>query len=98
MDGAQRLSDEGTSKLVEAGEETAAKYGVMYATLEAGAERATQEEMIVGAPEGAVGLAAYTFEIGGEDGEGGRNLTRGLAALGLLSAAGGTLFLRRRLV
>ena len=70
----------------------------MYATLEAGAERATEEKMVVGAPEGAVGLAAYTFEIAGEDGEGSRNLTRGVAALGLLAAAGGTLLIRRRLI
>ena len=46
----------------------------------------------------AVGLAAYTFEIQGEDGEGSRNLTRAVAALGLLAAAGGTLLLRRRLI
>ena len=98
VDGAQKLSDKGTSKLVTAGEDTASKYGVMYATLVAGAERADEEEMVVGAPEGAVGLAAYTFEIKGEDGEGSRNLTRGVAALGLLGAAGGTLLLRRRLI
>ena len=69
----------------------------MYATLAAGAERAQHDDMVVGAPAGALGLAAYTVELQGEDGEGSRNLVRGLAALGLFALAGGTVFLRRRL-
>ena len=96
-DGAQRLSDEGTTKLVEAGESTAMSYGEMYAVIEAGAQRADAEKMVYGAPEGALGLAAYSFEIQGEDGEQDRNLARGLGALTLLAAAGGTLLLRRRM-
>ena len=96
-DGAQRLSDEGTTKLVEAGESTAMSYGEMYAVIEAGAERADAEKMVYGAPEGALGLAAYSFEIQGEDGEQDRNLVRALGALALLAAAGGTLLVRRRM-
>ncbi len=98
VDGAQRLSDEGTKKLVEAGEDTALTYGEMYAILEAGAERADAESMVVGAPEDSVGLAAYTFEIQGEDDTEQRNVLRALAALGLLGAAAGAAALRRRLV
>ena len=76
MDGAERLSDEGMGQLVEAGEATAQEFGQMYATIEAGAERAQTEDMVYGAPEDAVGLAAYSYEIKGEFGDGSRNLVR----------------------
>jgi putative membrane protein len=98
VDGAQRLSDEGTKKLVEAGEDTAQEYGKQYAQIMAGAERAQDGKMIVGAPEDSVGLAAYSFEIQGEDGEGGRNIARTLGGLALLGAGAGLFALRRRLV
>ena len=98
VDGAQRLSDEGTKKLVEAGEDTAQNYGELYATIAAGAERADAEEMAYGAPEGATGLTAYSFVIQGEDGEGSRNLTRGLTGLALLGAGAGAFALRRRFI
>ncbi len=98
MDGAQQLSDEGTSKLVEAGEDTAQNFGEMYATMEAGSERAQTENMAYGAPEGAEGLTAYSFVVEGENGEGGRNMARGLAGLAVLGAGAGAFALRRRLV
>jgi putative membrane protein len=98
VDGAQRLSDEGTKKLVKAGKDTAQNYGELYATIAAGAQRADDEKMAYGAPQGAQGLTAYSFIIQGEDGEGGRNLARGLAGLGLLAAGAGAFGLRRRLV
>ncbi len=98
VDGAQRLSDEGTSKLVDAGESTAQNYGEMYATIAAGAERADSEKMAFGAPEGAIGLTAYSYEIKGDDGEGGRNLARGLGGLAVLAAGAGAFALRRRLI
>lgn len=97
VDGAGRLSEEGTSKLVEAGEDTAQEYGQLVAVIGAGAERAKTESMAYGAPEDAVGLTAYSFVVEGEDGEGGRNLTRGLLGLGLLGAAAAVFALRRRL-
>ena len=97
-DGAQELSDKGTSKLVEAGLSTAQEYGLMYAMLEAGGERADSSKMVAGAPEDAIGLAAYSYEIKGEDGEGGRNLTRGLAGLALLGAGAAAFALRRRFI
>jgi putative membrane protein len=96
VDGAQRLSDEGTSQLVKAGESTAQNYGEMYAVIEAGAKRAEDENMVFGAPEGAMGLAAYSYVIKGENGESGRNWTRGLAGLVLLGAGAGAFVLRRR--
>lgn len=98
VDGAERLSDEGTKKLVEAGEDTAQNYGELYATIEAGSERAQTENMAYGAPEGAMGLTAYSFVIQGENGEGGRNLTRGVAGLAILGAGAGAFALRRRLI
>ena len=97
-DGAQRLSDEGTKKLIEAGESTAQTYGELYATIAAGAERAQSEKMVFGAPEGAMGLAAYSYEIKGDDGEGGRNLARGLGGLAVLAAGAGAFALRRRMI
>ncbi len=89
VDGAQRLSDEGTKKLVGAGEDTAQNYGELFATIEAGSERAQAENMAYGAPEGAMGLTAYSFVIQGENGEGGRNLARGLTGLAILGAGAG---------
>ena len=96
-DGAQRLSTEGMSKLIAAGEATAQEYGKLYATVGAGSERAKAESMAYGAPEQARGLTAYAFEITGENGEGGRN---GLRALGALLVGGlglGAFALRRRM-
>ena len=49
--GAQRLSDEGTKKLVDAGKATASDYGEKYALIEVGAERAKAEGMAYGAPD-----------------------------------------------
>ncbi len=98
VDGTQELSDKGTSKLVEAGEDTAQDYGQLYATIAAGAERADAENMAYGAPEGATGLTAYSFVVQGETGESGRNWARGLAGLALLGAAGAAFALRRRFV
>jgi putative membrane protein len=98
VDGAQKLSDKGTSKLVEAGKDTTQTYGQMYATMQAGAERAQVEDMAYGAPEGAAGLTAYSYVIQGDDGETSRNLSRGLAGMALLGLGGGGLLLRRRLI
>ncbi|PVG83663.1 hypothetical protein DDE18_04880 [Nocardioides gansuensis] len=97
-DGAGRLSKEGMSKLIGAGEDTAMDYGKLAAIVAAGSERAEAEAMAYGAPQGAQGLTAYSFEIRGDTGEGGRNVTRGVLA-GLLLAAGlGVVALRRRIV
>ena len=95
-EGAQRLSDEGTQKLIAAGESTTSEYGELVAVIEAGAERGSAEKMAYGAPEDAVGLTAYSFIIQGENGESGRNLTRALGGLAVFGAAGGMFLLRRR--
>lgn len=96
VDGAQRLSDEGTSVLVGKGEETAQSYGEMVAVMKAGAKRAQSENMAFGAPEGAIGLTAYSYVLQGADGEGSRNLVRGLAGVAILAAGAGVFALRRR--
>lgn len=96
VDGATALSDAGTQGIVKTGKKISAENAEKYAIVEAGAKRANKEKMAVGAPEGAVGLAAYSFEIQGEDGESGRNASRLLAGLLLLGAAGGLTLLRRR--
>ncbi|MFM6847855.1 MAG: hypothetical protein ACKOVB_01990 [Terrabacter sp.] len=95
-DGAQRLSDEGTKKLVAAGKATAADYGEKYALIEMGARRAKAEGMAYGAPQGAVGATAYSFEIAGVDGAGSANAGRAAAAVGVFGLAGGSVLLRRR--
>jgi putative membrane protein len=95
-DGAQQLSDEGTKKLVEAGKSTAADYGEKYALIVAGAERAKNEGMAYGAPEGAAGVTAYSLELAGMDGEGERNVGRGLGALVVLGLGTGAAALVRR--
>ena len=97
VDGAGRLSEEGMSQLIEAGEDTAQDYGKLYATIKAGADRADAEKMAYGAPEGAQGLTAYSYELLGDDGQGSRNTKRGIAALALLGVGAGGLLLRRRL-
>ena len=94
-EGAEQLSKEGTSMLVLAGNTTAMDYGNKYALIEAGAERAQASGMAYGAPAEAQGLTAYKFELAGDDGEGSRTTTRGLAALALFAAGGALAFFRR---
>jgi putative membrane protein len=96
-DGAQQLSDEGASKLVEAGKETATDYGKKYALITAGADRAKSEGMAYGAPTEAIGFTAYSIELAGVDGEGSRNTGRAVGALAIFGLAGGLLFWRRSL-
>ena len=96
VDGSQRLSTEGTKKLVAAGESTAQNYGEMVAVMDAGAKRAQTEDMAYGAPADAIGLTAYSYILKGDDGEGGRNLARGLGAVVILGAGAGVFALRRR--
>lgn len=96
VDGTQRLSDEGTSQVVASGQDTAADFGVKYAVLAAGAERAQAEGMAYGAPEGATGATAYSIEIAGADGSGVSSLGRLIAAIALFAAGIGAATLARR--
>src|SRR5690606_31513433 len=97
VDGAGRLPEEGTKVIATKGEQTAQSYGQLSAVLEAGAQRADQERMAFGAPEGATGLMAYQYVIKGADGEGSRNWVRGITGVGFLAAGLGALAWRRRL-
>lgn len=98
VDGAKQLSDQGSKKIAQAGQQTAQSYGEMYAEIVAGAKRANTQSMAIGAPAGAAALTAYDYVITGADGQGGRDVTRGLIAGGLVAVAAGGLLLRRRLV
>lgn len=94
-EGAERLSKEGTSQLVQRGDATASDFGKRYALLEAGAKRAATAQPY-GSPVGATALTAYKYEIAGEDGADSANLTRGVAAVVLLGMAGLVAAIRRR--
>ncbi len=95
-DGAQRLSDEGAKVILGKGKETASDFGEKYALIEVGAHRAKAESMAYGAPTGAEGATAYSFEIAGVDGQGGANAGRAAGAAAAFGLAGGAVFLRRR--
>ena len=79
------------------GKETSADYGVRYAVLTAGAERAANESMAYGAPVGATGATAYSIEIAGADGSGVNTLGRLIFMIALFAAGIGiaTLISRR---
>lgn len=96
VDGARRLSEEGTSLLVERGATTAADYGVKYAVIEAGTERAVTEGMAYGAPDGAAAMTAYSLDIAAVDGSNANAVGRGLAAAALFALGAVALPLRRR--
>ena len=97
-EGAAKLSAEGTSKLVEAGKSTASDYGLKYAVMVAGADRAKTEAMAYGAPVDAAGETAYSLDISGANGDGGTDVGRGVGALALFGAGGGLVFFRRRFI
>lgn len=93
---AEQLSEDATRELIAAGSQATMTFGEKYALIVAGSERAKTESMAFGAPVGADGATAYRFEISGEDGAGGRNWTRGLAALAVFAAGAAVLLVRRR--
>jgi putative membrane protein len=95
-EGATRLSAEGTTQMGEKGKATASDYGLKYAVIVAGAERAKTEAMAYGAPANASGTTAYSLEISGANGDVGTSLNRGVGALALFGAGGGLVLLRRR--
>lgn len=94
-EGADRLSKEGTSQLIQRGDATASDFGLRFGLLEAGAKKAANAQPY-GSPEGATALTAYKYEIAGESGEDSANLKRGAAAVVLLAMAGAVAALRRR--
>ncbi len=97
-EGATRLSKEGTSQLVKAGEETAQDFAGRVATLEAGAERTADGGLPYGAPEDALRFAAYSYDINGASGSTSQNAGRLIAglAIGGGAAVGAGLMAARR--
>jgi putative membrane protein len=97
-EGATRLSEEGTSQLVKAGEDTAETFAGQVATLEAGAERTADGGLPYGAPEDALRFAAYSYDINGASGTTSQNAGRLIAglAIGGGAAVGAGLMAARR--
>jgi putative membrane protein len=95
--GLRQASNQGAKKIANAGDKTAKTFAVKYAELQVGAKRA-HTLMAIGAPDGARGLVAYDFIIQGADGQGSRNVNRGLAAGGLLLVGAGGFLVRRRFI
>ena len=97
-DGADLLQRVGTSLIVDAGNASAATYGLEYATMVALNKKAEDGALPYGAPEGATGSAAYDFKLAAVTGEGEGNAARGIVALLLLAggAALATVLGRRR--
>ena len=96
-EGANRLSVEGTKKLVEAGNDTTLDFGERYAVLELMTENTKDGGLPFGPPEGATGSAAYSFELAAATHESSRNLSRGvLAIIALAGGAALATFVRAR--
>jgi X-X-X-Leu-X-X-Gly heptad repeat protein len=87
VSGAERLRAEGTSKLVEGGNDTAGVNAKKYATLVALGEKAADGALPYGAPTGSTGSAAYQLTLAAATTASHDNATRALAALALLGAA-----------
>jgi putative membrane protein len=87
VSGAERLRAEGTSKLVEGGNDTAGENAKKYATLVALADKVADGALPYGAPSGSTGSAAYQLTLAAATTASHDNATRGIAALVLLGAA-----------
>jgi putative membrane protein len=97
-DGAGRLSAEGSSQLIAAGNATALDFGARVAIIEASAERTADGGLPYGAPEDAsAASAAYSYDIAGVGGLPDSDTTRAIVAiLILVGAAAGASVLARR--
>lgn len=84
-DGARRLSGEGTSLLGGAANGGAATTAKKVAMLQAMSDKAESGALPYGAPEGAVGEAAFSYVLAGANSAAEDNTTRGAAALALLA-------------
>jgi len=97
VDGAGRLRSEGTSQLIDGGNDAAAENAAKAATLVAMTAKAGSNALPYGAPEGATGSAAYKLTLAGADKSGQENRNRAVVAGLLLAAACGVgTVLRRR--
>ena len=96
VDGIGEVRD-GVGLLKAGGEDTVETYAPNVALLQAANARGAAEALPYGAPEGAIGTAAYSITLAGESGEGGQNFVKALAAIAILGlAAGGVALARRR--
>lgn len=96
VDGIGEVRD-GVGLLKSGGEDTVDTYAPNVAVLQAATARGAAEALPYGAPEGAIGTAAYSITLAGEAGEGGQNLIKAIAAIAILGlAAGGVALARRR--
>ncbi len=86
-EGAQRLSAEGTSLLIEAGDDTALSFGERVAVLEASADRTVDGGLPFGAPEDAIVAAAYRYDLAGATGATAQNTGRLVAGVAIAGAA-----------
>lgn len=86
------------SGLLAAGISTATDYGLKYAVIVAGADRARTEAMAYGAPVDATGTTAYSLEISGASADVGMSMGRLLGALTLFGLGAGLILFRRRSV
>ena len=95
--GAQRLSAEGTTALVEAGEETAQSFGERVALLQATAERTADGGLPYGGPEDAIVAAAYRYDLAEATGATAQNTGQLIAGLVIAggAVAGATVLARR---
>jgi putative membrane protein len=99
VDGTKQLSEQGTQKLIEAGNNTAMDFGERFAIIEAAAETTKDGGLPYGAPEQSdLASAAYTMDLAGEGSPSGSDATKGIVALVLIggAAAGGAALSARR--
>ncbi len=97
-EGANRLSEEGTKVLQQAGADAAISFGTRVAVLEASAERTADGGLPFGAPEGALAAAAYRYDLNGADGSGAQTtgqIVAGVAIAGAAAAGAGVMARRR---
>jgi X-X-X-Leu-X-X-Gly heptad repeat protein len=86
----------GVAMFQDGGDQLSAAGGTNLAMVRAATERAVNEGMPFGAPEGAIGTAAYSITLAGETGEGGQNLLRAILAVSLLGLVAGLVAMARR--
>lgn len=97
-DGSNRLSGEGTSLLATSANVAASDNAKKAAMLAAMAEKGKDGALPYGAPEGAVGDAAFSYVLAGANSDARDNTTRGAAAIALLALGSLSGFaIRRRL-
>jgi X-X-X-Leu-X-X-Gly heptad repeat protein len=95
VDGIGQVRD-GVASVEDGGDELSQATGTSLAMVRAANERAVNEAMPVGAPEDAIGTAAYSITIAGAAGEGNQNLLRAIIAVALLGLVAGLVALARR--